>query len=1142
MAIHATTGAEPIPGYKLADRLGAGGYGEVWGVEAPGGLKKAIKFVYGRMDDDRAARELKSLNRIREARHPFLLSLERIEVIDGQLCIVTEIADGSVKDRFDECRNQQLDGIPRDELLVYMRDTADALDYMSDHHSLQHLDVKPENLLLLGGRIKVADFGLVKEVHDVTASLMGGLTPLYAPPEVYDGRPSRASDQYSLAIVYQEMLTGVLPFSGATAAQLATQHLNSRPRTSVLPVHERAIIDKALSKNPADRFKNCCELVERICNPKPATQVAVPAAPAAAEPAQHHAKRPGMVTEQAEEPPRRAVVRTSSAPGLPAVGQLSPAAVLQPVALQHRDTIERPVVMISVGGLGLTILQKVSQRLIDNHQQASAAPDVTMLAIDTDSRSLAGATANCVSGAVLHADAMLSLPLRRAQDYRDDSSLLLKSISRRWLYNIPRSRQTEGLRPLGRLALLDHSQTVHEKLEETFAKACTGSEPPLVVVVAAISGGCGSGMVLDLGYAVQQALSKQGITKATTCGMLVHAAGRNPTAKELAMANSFACLSELSHYGNSTHNYPADQACQLPSSQLPPFHHTYVNNFGEDLTDDRFDEAANQVASYLLADAATPASQFFEAVRRNAAPGDAFTVRTMGVCQIGGADEGLVASTADMLCHRLMQSWRGEELQAPATGDTRPASGLTSVRSSKPVAAPETEPKLIEGTSALADKLAISFDQILAQSLERLVSELQGEPDAFFAKMSGELQQSHPEQQFGQELIEAITAVAGPRKTDCPVEDLTASPLGNALHTHFQEVASQQAKPVIAWLYELTDRAANRSGAAVASGRWLKKLLSGIANQSRDETSQLEQRLTALEVYFNHAALLTQERKNNRGKAVPENLVSRQHENHQQYFQTYIRALALQGVRGYVKLLSAQIDAALNVIEDLTQSLQTPSMQFFENAMHYENEVNQAEMNEVESAVHAGLKQQSAALLQKLDASCREAGFGSIRSMLLKETQVNHHLVADIAKTARRIVLEAVQKFDVTGAICSGDADAATRLEQFRELASPAIDNCGGGKRLLVVLPDGAPGAMISDQMQKQLGETPTVMHHSASNAMFCYEYEGLSTLHVAHQIVQSRRDLAAVAERLRTRKDVTWEPWTDAGGNAAPKEQSASL
>ena len=76
--------SEPIPGYLLRKRLGAGGYGEVWAADAPGGLVKAIKFVYGLMDESRAAREFKSLSLIKGVRHPFLLSLERIEVLEGQ--------------------------------------------------------------------------------------------------------------------------------------------------------------------------------------------------------------------------------------------------------------------------------------------------------------------------------------------------------------------------------------------------------------------------------------------------------------------------------------------------------------------------------------------------------------------------------------------------------------------------------------------------------------------------------------------------------------------------------------------------------------------------------------------------------------------------------------------------------------------------------------------------------------------------------------------------------------------------------------------------------------------------------------------------------------------------------------------------
>ena len=69
-----------ILGYKLKERIGSGGFGEVWSAEAPGGLMKAVKIVFGYHDGKRAQAELKALDRVKELRHPFLLSLERIEV------------------------------------------------------------------------------------------------------------------------------------------------------------------------------------------------------------------------------------------------------------------------------------------------------------------------------------------------------------------------------------------------------------------------------------------------------------------------------------------------------------------------------------------------------------------------------------------------------------------------------------------------------------------------------------------------------------------------------------------------------------------------------------------------------------------------------------------------------------------------------------------------------------------------------------------------------------------------------------------------------------------------------------------------------------------------------------------------------
>jgi serine/threonine protein kinase len=265
--------AEPIPGYRLIEPLGSGGFGEVWKCEAPGGLHKAIKFVHGSLHalDDATApaeEELRALQHVKAIRHPFLLSMERVEVVDGELVIVLELADQNLGDLLAEARAAGKPGVPRDALLGYLREAAEALDLMNVRYDLQHLDVKPQNLFLVSNHVKVGDFGLVNSLkgpHAAAAGVqLGAITPLYASPEVFQGALSRHSDQYSLAVVYQELLTGALPFNGRNSRQLLMQHLQGEPDLRPLPPGDRPVVARALSKSPQSRFPSCSDFIHAL--------------------------------------------------------------------------------------------------------------------------------------------------------------------------------------------------------------------------------------------------------------------------------------------------------------------------------------------------------------------------------------------------------------------------------------------------------------------------------------------------------------------------------------------------------------------------------------------------------------------------------------------------------------------------------------------------------------------------------------------------------------------------------------------------------------------------------------------------------------------------------------------------------------
>ncbi len=609
MTVRFDAGGEPVTGYRLISRLGSGGFGEVWKCEAPGGLMKAMKVIHGDLrnkDCDTyrfAEQELKSLHRVKQVRHPYLLALDRIDVVEGRLLIVMELADCNLWDRFRQCRKAGLPGIPRDELLRYMTETAEVLDLFDDQFNLQHLDIKPQNLFLLYNHVKVADFGQVKDLQGVMVNVTGGITPVYAAPETFDGFVSRYCDQYSLACVYQELLTGQRPFDGGSFQQLLMQHLQAPPNLQPAPAADRPALQKALAKKPEDRFLSVGAMVRALRDGTP-----VPPPPATPPPA---ALLPGASFDPPASFPDLALSESKTiallkrlAPAAAAVAVLDPPTprpVAEPVELVTTAPpavagpgVLRPTLVIGLGFTGMRVLQRLRKQVGDRFGPPDRLPCLRTLLIDTDPDALAAAVQPAGDGLAPLADEMvLDVRLNRATHYLDPRrggrSLCDEWMDPALLYRLPRVPVTLGLRCLGRLAFLDHQKAVAAKLQAELeaaldpqamadAAADTGLEVrtnrPKVVVVAGLAGGTGSGMLFDLAYLVRAKLRKLGYHDPDLTAVL-HLPAEDAVSTPAAQANVYAALTELNHFTRAdttfTH-WPDDRACD----PAPPFAAVYL--------------------------------------------------------------------------------------------------------------------------------------------------------------------------------------------------------------------------------------------------------------------------------------------------------------------------------------------------------------------------------------------------------------------------------------------------------------------------------------------------------------------------------------------------------------------------------------
>ena len=1084
---------EEILGYRLIRKIGAGGYGEVWAAEAPGGLQKAVKIIFGYHDERLAQAELKSLQRIKDVRHPFLLSLERIEVDEGQLIVVSELADRSLAERFNQCQQELGSGIPRDELLGYVGDIADALDFLSEQHELQHLDIKPENLLLVGGHVKVADFGLVKDLRHVTQSLMTGMTPTYAAPEMFDGRPCPATDQYSLAIVYQEMLTAERPFPGTTPAQLAAQHMNGRPNLESLPISDRAVIARALSKDPADRFPNCRAMTDELLKRKSRKKVV----------------RARTLIQSRENAQSNTVVFFD--PNSPSTNWVTQKLDLHNVEFDSLDPPDldgvanefRPTLIVGIGQTANRTVQLVKQRLVQRYGDMDRLPGIQLLCIDNDRDDLTELTMERGCGSIA-ASETLAVPLRRPEEYRDQKRVRLDWLSRRWIYNIPRDLKTGGLRPLGRLAMADNfdelCKELHRKIEATICEenivaTCDALEMdphvwrPRIFVLASVGGGLGSGATLDLAYTIRLMLAERGIVDAEMIGLLMFGVNGLDRDPNLATANAIAFLTELRHITN--HGYPGDESLGIPpfDDELA-FDATYFLHTNQNGSPNRLIERLKGVAEYLCLSTATPCAKFFDATRDMEQEREQFEMRTFGLSLCGPGNRTDDQHTVDRLANAMIRRWLART--------------------------PGREPDVSELVAKTIDQVAIQSEPIqqdLQAGIERF---LDTDADALFQTIDF----AQPTEEIAVQLVEKADKAWGLAALDsgvcAPPESLDK--MEQFLTTRAERKGKDLAERILVLMRE-----------GRVDFQYYQAALDGFHRHLRSETEQLKQKRTKTGHQSEQLLALLRSldvppKKNDPPRPARRDVVRQwidlAYADHQrQWLLRYYRVLqrsvtSVQEIVNQLRLQVQMLAEAYRPVEELDpeppaygslieQQMIASALQNFEKLV-----------DRVECRVQTGLIGPS----------------GGIFGVASNASKLRQRLPDAIQDAAKTVLGQAFREISIDQVISENRFSLDMIRSWLREQIDRARPNadCGGGLRMLAGLPLRQDESSLPELIAESFSLKLSAINGTPGDVVICFEGEGIELANVAYRLLQSAPNAMELVPRIHARTDVEWSSLND--------------
>ncbi len=382
---------EQIGRYQIIAELGRGAMGIVYKAQDPAiGRTIAVKTI--RLNDltDESDRARLRERLFREAQsagilsHPGIVTIYDIAEQDGCAYIFMEFVNGPPLERM----LKHVQTPDKETLLSIFRQVAVALDY-AHKKGIVHRDIKPANIMIHeDGTAKITDFGVAKILsQSMTAAgtMMG--TPSYMAPEQIQGTAiSGRTDQFSLAVIAYEVLTGEKPFTAEYIPTLLYKIVREEPLAPqrlnpTLGPHVEAVLRRALMKDPVERFESCAEFVNSLSSALNASKEWTPL-PRGAHQNMPTAGSEDLLAATIDEMTAKESAETIAAPAPTGVIAIQPVGKLAPPPEPKSHVFRNVLLSMMVVGVVTAAAFSVVMKLTQQPQAKSTAAEQTARAPD----------------------------------------------------------------------------------------------------------------------------------------------------------------------------------------------------------------------------------------------------------------------------------------------------------------------------------------------------------------------------------------------------------------------------------------------------------------------------------------------------------------------------------------------------------------------------------------------------------------------------------------------------------------------------------------------------------------------------------------------------------------------------------------